>query len=337
MIKALDNKPVFIPLSGGFDSRIIAYLLKKNRYFNVFCFTYGTTSSSEQNNAKKTAANLGYKWRFINYEQYFDYSWKQDPYFREYVDFSAGYSNKFYMQEYLALHDLRKSRQVPENAVFISGHSGAVAGHLLKKAMLNADFNYVDHALEDVFSFVYPRSKDIKLIRKEIDLLNNPGEKYPSYLIYENWRFQETTVKLGLNASKLWDFFDYEYLLPLWDKELFRFFAQVPLVHKYDKNLYMETLAEMFEEYNISFKKNELYPSEKLVKQVSFRSKVKKCLPFLKRLVNPWKNDMQGARFFTREFVDELMASHCYRKILSVNGIYSEWYLLQIRKKHAGQ
>ena len=332
LVKILDGRPAVIPLSGGFDSRLLAWLLRKNNYPNVLCFTYGTQDTPERKNAQQTAVNLGLEWHCINYENYFNYRFSEDAVFKEYVHFAANYAHKFYMQEYFALRELLALKKIPENAVFISGHSGAIAGHLLKKSMMDADFRYVEHALEEVFSFVYPRRKDRLLIRKEIDFLNNYDQKYPSYLLYENWRFQETTTKVAISSSKLWELHGYEFLHPLWDKELYDFFVHLPLQHKYNKNLYMEALDELFEEFNISFRKDELYPSEKLIKKVSFRSKIKKRFTFLKYFVNPWKNDIQGTRFFTQEFVNELKAAKCYRKMLSVNGIYSAWYVLQVKK-----
>jgi asparagine synthase (glutamine-hydrolysing) len=332
LVSALNGRTAVIPLSGGFDSRLLAWLLRKNNYPNVICFTYGTDNTPERNNAQRTADSFGYEWHFINYEKYFNYSFREDALFQEYVHFAANYAHKFYMQEYFAIKELLALKKIPENAVFISGHSGAIAGHLLNKSMMNSDFKYVEQALEEVFSFVYPRRKDVALIRKEIDFLNKYDQKYPSYLLYENWRFQETTTKVAISSSKLWELHGYEFLHPLWDKELYDFFLHVPLQHKYNKNLYMETLDELFASCNISFRKEELYPSEKLVKKVSFRSKIKKRFSFLKYFVNPWKNDIQGTQFFTQDFVKELKEAKNYRKILSVNGIYSAWYVLQAKK-----
>jgi asparagine synthase (glutamine-hydrolysing) len=333
MIKALDNRPVAIPLSGGYDSRLIAYMLRKNNYPNVFCFTYGLFNNIESKNAQRTAKNLGYEWYFIDYADYFDKPLNQYSDFKEYVDFSGTCTNKFYTQEYYAAKNILETQKVPQNTIFISGHSGAIAGHLLTKQMLNDKFSFVDYVLDSIFGFVYPRKKDIKIIRNEIEFLNNHEKKYPTYLLYENWRFRETTVKLGINASRIWDFFGYEHLIPLWDKEFYQFFVQVPLAHKCDKNLYVETLTELFKELNIFFPEEELLVSEKVIKKVSFRSKLKKCFPFLKRFINIWKNDNIGSKYYSRCFTEELEKSKNYRKMLSVNGIYSAWYVNEVRKK----
>lgn len=338
MVQFLNGRQVVIPLSGGFDSRIIVYLLRKNNYSNVLCFTYGKQNTPELNTAQKTALNLGYEWLFIDYQKYFDYSFNRDETFKRYVDFAANYGQKFYLQEYFAMQELLKLNKLSENSVFVSGHSGAIAGHLLKKEMLDKDFSYLDEAVNSVFSLVFPKRKELKKVRKELSFLTNGENKYPSFLVYENWRFKETTAKLGLNSSKLWDFYGYEYQLPLWDKELFEFFLTVPLEHKYDKNLYSETLSELFMEYDVYFPNEELVPSEKLMKKMSLRHKIKTQFPCLKRIVNRfsskiWNYDIQGTRFYTQEFVSHLKDKRVYRKMLSINGIYSAWYLQRVREK----
>jgi asparagine synthase (glutamine-hydrolysing) len=332
MIKILDGRPVVIPLSGGFDSRLAAYLLKKSNYPNVFCYTFGKKNNIELKNAKRTAEKLGYQFCFVNYEKYLNKSLACDPVFKKYVNFAANYCNRFAEQDYYAIRELLDSERIPKDAVFIPGHSGAIAGHLLSKAMDKKNFSFARHALEDVFSLVYPRKKDLRIIRKELEFLDNPEKEYPAYLVYENWRFQETT-SLASNFSKIWDFFGFEYLFPLWDKELFDFFVHVPFQHKYDKNLYKETLAELFKEFNIHFQEEELYPSENLIKKVSFRSKLKRHFPFLKYFINIWKNDIIGSQYIAQGFIQELKESGNYRKMLSFNGISSAWYLMQVKKK----
>ncbi|KAA6301422.1 MAG: hypothetical protein EZS26_002409 [Candidatus Ordinivivax streblomastigis] len=331
MVKVLNNRPVAIPLSGGFDSRLIAYLLRKNNYPNVICYTFGKNNNPEQNNAQRTTHNLGYPFYFINYENYFNQSFTQDPIFKEYVNFATNYCNRFAEQDYFAIRELMKNDTLPENTVFIPGDSGAIAGHLLDEKMEKSEFSFAEQAFNEVFSLVYPRQKEVEIIRKEIHFLDKQSDNYPPYLIYENWRFQGTTA-LAFNSSKIWAFWGFEHLLPLWDRDLFDFFVHVPFQHKYDKNLYKETLIDLFNEFNIYFPGEELYPSTDLIKKVSFRSKLKSKFPFLKKFVHIWKNDHIGNQYFAKGFLQELKASKERRTLLSFNGISSAWYLMQVRK-----
>ncbi|MDR2928933.1 MAG: hypothetical protein LBV41_12160 [Cytophagaceae bacterium] len=334
LVKALDGRTAVIPLSGGFDSRIIAYLLKKHNYPSVFCYTYGKSGNVELQNARATAEKLGFDWYFVEYDEFFNRKMNEEPLFKDYTHFSACYSSQSAEQDYFGMEKLFSLNKIPANAVFIPGHSGVIAGELVIPEMENPAFNYVDYALETTFMQLFPRKKEISIIQKEIDSLHNElTDKYPPYLAYENWRFRETTAKFGHNGAKIWDFFGYEYLLPLWDSELFNFFVKVPSQYKYSKNLYKETLGEMFEEYGISFYKDELIPSAKLLRKVAFRSKLKKNFPILKMFINIWRTDRTGAQFFLQSFVDELKKSGFRRKITNINGILSAWYLLQVKRK----
>ncbi len=331
MIQNLRNKPVAIPLSGGIDSRLMAYLLRKNNYKEVICYTFGKKENIEIKHAKRTAEKLGYKFYFINYDEKDD-KLNQDPVFCEYADFAGNYSCKFAEQDYFAVKELIEKKILLPETVFIPGNSGAIAGHLLNKKMEHDNFPFLEHTLEEVFYFVYPRNKEKKIIRHEINILDNVNREFPTYLVYENWRFKGTTA-MAFNSSKVWDFFDFQFLLPLWDKELFDFFLHTPFEHKCDKNLYKETLLELFDEFDINYRGEELYPSESLIKKVSFKSKLKKTFPFLKNFVNIEKSDILNAKLYTLGFVDDLKKSGYYRKVLAFNGIFSSWYILRIKQK----
>ncbi|MCL2041150.1 MAG: asparagine synthase-related protein [Bacteroidales bacterium] len=335
LVKILDNRPVVIPLSGGFDSRLLAYLLRKNNYDNVLCYTFGAAGNSELHNARATAERLGYEWIFVEYNEFYNEKMNQNPVFKEYTHFSGCYSSQLAEQDFFALQRLFSLNKIAESSVFIPGHSGAIAGSWVKKEMTNPDFSYVDYVLETIFSQVLLRKKERRIIQSEIDFLDDSEQReaYPPYLIYENWRFQEAASKFLHNCAKIWDFFGYEYLLPLWDSALFDFFVKVPLSHKYDKNLYKETVSELFAEYDIFFHDEEMYPSEKLLRKVFFRSMLKKKFPILKKFINIWKTDRTGAEFYMKSFVEELKKEGCYRKMLHVNGILSAWYLLEARKR----
>jgi asparagine synthase (glutamine-hydrolysing) len=184
------------------------------------------------------------------------------------------------MQDYFAINELLALNKVPENAVFIPGHSGAIAGFLLKQGMIDENFPIVDYLIENFYSLIYPHKKDLKVIRKEIEYLNNKKNHIPPYLIYENWGFRERTTKLIINASRTWDFFGYEYLHPLWDVDLFKFFRKIPFDYKINKKLFNEVLTEFFKEVNIYFPQDELFPSEKIIKKSFFPGKIKKTVSF---------------------------------------------------------
>ena len=69
IIKLANGRHIVLPLSGGYDSRLIASLLKQANYQNVTCFTYGKKNSPEVIISKKVANELGFKWFFVEYNE----------------------------------------------------------------------------------------------------------------------------------------------------------------------------------------------------------------------------------------------------------------------------
>lgn len=67
LIRYANGRHIVIPLSGGYDSRLIATLLKRRGYENILTFTYGVPGNKESAYSKKVADALGLKWHFIEY------------------------------------------------------------------------------------------------------------------------------------------------------------------------------------------------------------------------------------------------------------------------------
>ena len=55
LIDSAHNRTLVIPLSGGYDSRNIAYMLKRADYKNVICFTYGKPYDGDCSTSRKVA------------------------------------------------------------------------------------------------------------------------------------------------------------------------------------------------------------------------------------------------------------------------------------------
>ena len=65
---------IAVPLSGGYDSRLIACLCKSFGLENVVCYTYGSPESFEVKISRQVAETLGYKWHFVEYTEE---TWKE--------------------------------------------------------------------------------------------------------------------------------------------------------------------------------------------------------------------------------------------------------------------
>jgi asparagine synthase (glutamine-hydrolysing) len=254
LTKILNGRQVVIPLSGGLDSRLVASMCKQMGYENVLCFSYGLPDNIESARSEKIAQTLGYPWIRIPYT---GAKWKDTfslPAFHEYFKLGCNGISLPHIDDWPATQALRSSDRISEDAVFVPGHTG--------------DFICGSH-LKYVFDPVWhddPRDLLGALIKKHYmlwkHLLHNKRVKaaieqriheivreFPNTTpediarMYEFWEWQERQSKYIINAVRVYEFFSFDWRIPLWDRDIMNFWKEIPLEWKFDKYLYRTYLA----------------------------------------------------------------------------------------------
>lgn len=333
LITNLGGRPALIPLSGGYDSRLILYWLKRLKYPKVECFTYGRINNIEVENAKQVACNLNYPWRFIEYTglNLKDYIESED--FNKYFPYMANHSSMFYMQEYFAIKYLKDNSLITSESTFIPGHSGDfIAGSHLFSGLRHqltirkiAKIIYQKH-----FQLINNNSKDmfIPTIENELD-----RGLYHSHLIYEDWDMRERQAKFIVNSARIYSFFGYNYLLPFYDHRFIDFFKAIPFEYKLYKKLYSDVLKSLFADYELNFK-NEIQPKASDYRFHHFKQGLIDKLPFLNKYKKLPLNDTHCYQEITDVMKTELKNKN--KKIIkpfSYNGYIVQWYLNSINKE----
>ncbi len=340
LVRTLENKTAVIPLSGGYDSRLIAVMLKNAGYNNVICFTFGRPGNNEIAISKKVARTLGFQWIFIPYNQQLISHFLEDESFKDYYSYAAEGASMFFMQEFFAIKYLTKHHLIPPNSIFIPGHSGdALGGSQLNKNFVKPYYslNQLTHKIYHD-KFIYnTQKKDFKHltlsnIKKDISLEYKQGAL--PYSIYENWDYKEKLAKFIINSCRVFNFFGYQYRLPFYDRNVLDFFAHVPYKIKKDKTFYDELLTNyFFEKHKLNFK-NELQPSQLTIKIQKVKNLFKKLMPgvIIKKILI--KHDWNFYYNITHEFKKDLI--HQGKKVKmsfpSFNTIIIQWYVNQIKK-----
>lgn len=337
LVKHLDGRPVALPLSGGYDSRLIAYMLYKNKYTNVLCFTYGKpTDNDELNNSQQIAKTLGYEWLFVDYIEHADTNYIKDSLFIDYCKYVTQYSSCYFYQEFPAMQYLIHERKIEPNTVFLPGHSGdSTAGSHLRSFMKSRTSTMV--VARDILNAHF-KNKDIPLSeRKElISLLCNQLKQItPSvtYRDFENWGLKERQAKYIVNSSKIWEYFGFSYSLPLWDNELMDFFSSMPFDYKLGKLIYDEVLKELFSEVDISFDDDFSLLQAMNPRTEGIKNMVKNYLPFIRKKRNLWNFDSVGFEHMMQGLMDELKKNKLGKTIRSYNGASFAWYLFFIKSQ----
>jgi len=285
LINSVNESTIMIPLSGGYDSRYIAAMLKKFDYKNMICFSYGKKGNWESEISEKVAKKLGCKWYFVEYTKT---KWRDlfnSKEMKQYLKYGNNLTSLAHLQDWPAVWELKKTNKIPDDAVFVPGHSGDLLGGSWTPKPL--DTSKIDYNLNDISGYLFKRHYclfDLKDEHKKGLFLNRIKEELRDLeiLIAENyvnlsdcWNIANRQAKFIVNSVRIYEFFGFEWRIPLWDSELMDFWLRIPLKYRIKKELYDEYLFErLFKEYDISFNKNE----NKKIKKNSSLGKIKSTI-----------------------------------------------------------
>lgn len=334
-LKSINNKTILLPLSGGFDSRLLAVFLKKHNYKNVICFTYGRKQNFEVENSKKTAKQLGYKWFFIEYSTELIANFLETNEFLEYAHFAGKYSSMPYLQEYFAVKYLKEELNVPNDSIVVPGFAGDfLGGSEYNKVSTNLKTEKIADAILNIKLNNFKVSKSEKSKLKEVmennvrKIDNRYETKIPS-TVFEDYVLKERIAKYIFNSASYYLYFGFEVRFPYWDLELLNFFKELPIQYKKMKKFYDDVLtSEYFEKHKVNFE-NEIQPkSSDLVKQ-RIKDKIKPLLTDSLKAKILKKHDWNNYEPITKQMLLQIKQNglNVNRSYKDYNEIISQWYI----------
>lgn len=284
MLETIKERPVLLPLSGGYDSRLIACLCKKFEIKNVTCFTYGRSNSFEVSASKRVAEALGFKWYYIEYtDQLFD-RFINDV-LNDYFLFAGNIAAIPHFQDLPALMELKRQGILTADMIVIPGHSGDLLGGskippvVLEGRKLKYNAKFVSELIFDNFYDLNELSKRLQQIIKDKNRLaikefslNTEDDLLD---IYEgHWFVKAKVANFLVNSMRGYEFMDMDWRLPLWDDEYAKVWYSVPWVQKHRSVLYDKFMFKYyFECYGVDFSKSANLTT------TSFSNKLKRLLP----------------------------------------------------------
>ena len=257
LIDYANGRQIVVPLSGGYDSRLIVTLLKRLGCSNILTFTYGVPGNKDSTYSKRVADALGLRWHFVEYsEALWRQAW-QTPARWEYQKWASGGSSIAMVHDWLAVRIMTEQRVLDSDCVFVPGHTGDFisGGHIPKNTFQRSRFNLED-ATGAVFSKHYglaPRrfleiSKENWSERILHRMERDSIEFAPDYAdVCEKWEWQERQAKFICNSVRVYEFFGYDWWMPLWDTDFVGFWAGAPLALRKDRQWYKEYVGDQFE------------------------------------------------------------------------------------------
>lgn len=261
-----DGAPVWVPLSGGLDSRLVLCKLKQLGYDHLQAFSYGAKGNYEAKAAKEVAERVGVPWFFVPDTMRETREFFSSDTRRKYWHYSDGLCSIPNMQDIHALEKLRRNGALPIDAVVVNGQSGdfITGGHLpeyfasakstceiLLRRAIEKHFSQ-DLALLTVKNVDAVSNKILRLlgIDRETDL-----DRQRVASLYEWWEWQERQCKYVVGGQRIYDFYGLRWHLPLWADEYLEFWSRIPLKLKILQKLYRSYLErydlyECFKKFN---------------------------------------------------------------------------------------
>lgn len=297
LIEGINGKTIIVPLSGGKDSRYIVSMLKELNYCNVICFTYGNPKNKEVLLSEKIAKKLGFDWCFVEYNDS-KYNCYKDNDVIEYFKYSHNYVSYPHFQDFIAIRELIYAKKIPFDSIVVPGHSGdLLAGSHIAKIYLNKEIK--DHC--NIYDIIRKQNYNLHTSNGYFDqyLLKKIAHYFKDLKIDEisnfidltdAWNIANRQSKYIVNSTKVYDFFNLDWRLPLWDDKLTEFWFKMPF-HK-RRTIYYDFLnKELFNKHNVNY---EFYVVQKYP---TIKNIIKRAIPknIIKTFLNLFeRNNIKG-------------------------------------------
>jgi asparagine synthase (glutamine-hydrolysing) len=204
--------------------------------------------------ARRTAELLDVPWQFIRSNVRTLKKLYNSEERKRYADYADGLVTVPAYVEYEAFSKIAEENIIPKDSLIVNGQSGdyLFGGHV--PASL-----YSTDKLEDVVDYIVRKhcmhwpelleyDHESRLYRSIETQLQNQiveqGQHGQDLLLalYEFWEWSERQPKATVNNQRLYEFFGYQWALPLWDAEMMDFWAKVPYEEKLNQKLHQDYL-----------------------------------------------------------------------------------------------
>ena len=254
LIKSAEGRQLVIPLSSGYDSRLILSFVNELKYKNIICYSYGISNNSESQIAKKICKKLNIKFIFDELRIEDERKFYQSNIFKKFLNYADVKHSIPMFQGLSTLLRLKNKNLLDKNAIILNGNSGDFisGGHLsgfIKEKNKNNTSVY-DYIVQKHFSQwetekLKFKNQIIKQLVTEREIYDYSLKKkitdYEFYEIFEYVNRQEKYV----SSNRVNEFCGYEWRMPLWDQRFVNFWTYVDKKYKIDQNLYIDFLKKL--------------------------------------------------------------------------------------------
>lgn len=243
----LTQHKILLPLTGGYDSRLLACLLKEAGHKEVLCATWGRPGNQESAAARSLAEKLGFPHLNVDYTPELISRTFQDPRFGEYIDFAGHLSSMPFLQDFPAIRHLLECGAISPGTRVLPGHPGDfLRGSHLYSGLPEENPDRLFKAVVTRFGTSYPMGRTAMKNVAATFRQEFPFSPDSATETFRNWDLEERQCKLITNSVMAFEFFGLQPVMPLYDPELIRHFGALPFSLQLGGLHYFKTLNSRF-------------------------------------------------------------------------------------------
>lgn len=326
----LRDHQILVPLTSGYDSRLLACLIKEAGYTNVLCATWGRAGNSEAKTAAEVAARLGYAYREVIYDDEMVKDFCNRTHLEDFVDTTGHFTSMPYFQDFFALEYLTGKGIIGNNTIVLPGHPGDfVRGSHVTAEMEAFDPKHFASTILDKFStgIRLTKQQHTEVTAILMEFLNHENPDLTTLQAYELWDYQERQCKFIANSTLAYSYFDIAYAQPLFDLDLLHHFLALPGEQRFEGLHYRKVAETVFERNGVAFglkSENRLSAGTHALKQM-----VKAAAP---DVLKKWYYPSEDTIFY-KEITHILKEAHPHFTFINAdpphryNAYIVQWYL----------
>ncbi len=244
LIRYANDRPIWIPLSAGYDSRLLLTKLVESGYENLNTFSYGQANNYEATKSEAVAESLNTEWYFVEYTRE---RWKQwfSSADRKRVDAAMELTTVPPLREWAAVKSLLESGVMDRDSVLVPGHSADfLAGSHIPVSWINQDKvskqEFLGKVLSDHYKYNELTNEEVPEVQKRITEAANfsGGNGISAIEAYEKWDWRARQSRQI--TAHVWseELLGVDWWMPYWDKEFIDFWLSVHLSQRKKRRYY---------------------------------------------------------------------------------------------------
>jgi asparagine synthase (glutamine-hydrolysing) len=256
MTASIGERPVWIALSGGYDSRLLACVLKKMNIKNVKCYTYGINESYEVKISKRVAEILGFQWHCVEYTEDKVLTCLNDIIDKDFLMWSMNLNTTSHFQDLIAIKELVEKGIIKQNSVIISGHKvGILNEEKLPINLLRSRKSVADLIYYSYFYWNILKGNDKRKVLANLGItlnstISNNDELLTCDLV-SDWNIKYRQANFIINSVRCYEYYNLDWRIPMWDDEFARLWLSLDPRRnsKIECHLQKKYIKFIFDEY----------------------------------------------------------------------------------------